>query len=209
MALSWRLANSAAIMATSESGSAWHAGHVADALFVPGRRIIAGAPTGGVWSLRGDGDARCLTDDWDDPDVKAMAYGPDGPRHVFVATTSAVWESRRVPDGGWTRHSMPANGVHSLELLASSRRLIAAGEGGVWWAEVPESLLQGPFCGIRRASLTGPDRPSTRLRDSTVWRRRQAPVDGAAWCQSVTPECPPEQHLRSRRGSRSTGTCSG
>lgn len=176
--LAWRLANPGSIRIPDANVGAWHAGHVADAVFLPGRRILAGAQTGGLWVLGREEVARCLTDDWDDPDVTAMVCGPDGPCHVFVATKTAVWESKDVPDAAWTRHPLPSGGVHQLEVLVGPRRIVASGQGGVWWASIPRVVAPG---GLRWTSAVVADSNGAGLSRSPGFYGIAALPGASAW----------------------------
>jgi hypothetical protein len=66
------------------SGGAWHAGHVADILTLDKSGILAASQMGGVWLITDSKTAIPLGDDWDAPDVRCLALGPDGPRHVYA-----------------------------------------------------------------------------------------------------------------------------
>jgi hypothetical protein len=75
---------------TGEKEDAWNSGHVNDIIeFQDGNALIAATESGGVWMIDGDNNSLSLSDTWDNPDVKCLALGPDGPRHVFAGCTVA------------------------------------------------------------------------------------------------------------------------
>jgi hypothetical protein len=88
--LQWRPAQAGAIQ-RDDQRTTWHAGHV-EAILSDGQTVIAGAHSGGVWlinpipspSYRDGYRATPLSDRWDTPNVRALAFGPDGTRHVFA-----------------------------------------------------------------------------------------------------------------------------
>jgi len=93
--LVWEPAQENAIQ-RDDFSTVWHAGHVS-ALLSNGQDVVAGTQTGGVWHLdllipipghrphyREIYWATPLSDFWDTPDVSSLAFGPDGPRQVFV-----------------------------------------------------------------------------------------------------------------------------
>lgn len=85
----WQLAIPFGIEIDSTS-DAWHSGHVNDVIeFSDLSEIIVATATGGVWLIDEAGDAIPLSTTWDNPDVKCLAAGPDGPRHMFAGCTVA------------------------------------------------------------------------------------------------------------------------
>src|SRR5262245_47659677 len=71
-----------------EEDDAWHSGHVNDIIRLPDLSgIVVATESGGVWMIDNVGDAFQLSDTWDNPDVKCLAFGTDGPRHVFAGCT--------------------------------------------------------------------------------------------------------------------------
>ena len=90
--LQWQPTNTWGIL-VDEHSDAWHAGHLNDALPLTDDSVLAGTDSGGAWLCTPD-DASALGDDWDDPNVAALASGPDGPWHVLCATDQTLRESR-------------------------------------------------------------------------------------------------------------------
>jgi hypothetical protein len=87
--IQWRLATPFGIEVNAET-NAWYSGHINDVLPFPDlSAILVASETGGVWLLDGAGTSLALSDPWDCPDVKCLALGPDGPRHVFAGCTVA------------------------------------------------------------------------------------------------------------------------
>lgn len=73
-----------------EHAEAWHSGHVNDIVELQDRSaIVVATESGGVWMIDANSNALQLSDTWDNPDVKCLALGPDGPRHLFAGCTVA------------------------------------------------------------------------------------------------------------------------
>jgi hypothetical protein len=88
-ALKWKLASPFGILVDKEKG-AWHSGHVDDIIeFADGRAIVVATESGGLWLIDPDAGTLPLSDTWDNPDIKCIAMGPDGPRHLFAGCTIA------------------------------------------------------------------------------------------------------------------------
>jgi hypothetical protein len=89
----WTQPNRFGIQIGEETAETWHSGHVTDVFQWPDLSgIIVATETGGVWAVDiNDNDindnALPLSDGWDTPDVKCLAVGPDGSRHVFAGCT--------------------------------------------------------------------------------------------------------------------------
>lgn len=85
----WQLANPFGIQIDAPT-DAWHSGHVNDVIEFPDRSaVIIATESGGVWLIDAASDPLPLSSTWDNPDVKCLALGPDGPRHVFAGCTVA------------------------------------------------------------------------------------------------------------------------
>jgi hypothetical protein len=85
----WQLAVPFGIEIDPKS-DAWYSGHVNDIFEFPDLNgIVVASATGGVWLIDQDGDAISLSSTWDNPDVRCLAPGPDGPRHMFAGCTVA------------------------------------------------------------------------------------------------------------------------
>jgi hypothetical protein len=79
-----------------EHVEAWHSGHVNDILELQDRSaIVVATESGGVWMIDGDNNSLPLSDTWENPDVKSLALGPDGPRHLFAGCTAAYDSAER------------------------------------------------------------------------------------------------------------------
>ncbi len=73
-----------------ERADAWHSGHVNDIVELQDRSaIVVATESGGVWMIDANSNPLQLSDTWDNPDVKCLALGPDGPRHLFAGCTIA------------------------------------------------------------------------------------------------------------------------
>ncbi|HEV8334622.1 MAG TPA: hypothetical protein VGQ22_24585 [Steroidobacteraceae bacterium] len=88
-AVKWELASPFGIL-VDEANRAWHSGHVDDVIeFADGRAILVASESGGLWLIDPDAGTLPLSSTWDNPDVKCIAMGPDGPRHLFAGCTIA------------------------------------------------------------------------------------------------------------------------
>src|SRR6266516_4763463 len=73
-----------------EQAGAWHSGHVNDIIeFQDHSVIVVATESGGVWMINNNNNSLPLSDSWDNPDVKCLALGPDGLRHLFAGCTVA------------------------------------------------------------------------------------------------------------------------
>ncbi len=157
----WSLASPFGI-AVDEEHDAWHTGHINDMVRLDdgaGGLLIA-AQTGGVWIVNQNNDALPLSDRWNKPDVNCLVAGLDGPRHFFAGVsasggngapdgpgstfTSAIYEAdpeSALPLLHWKEIAgFPADAgtVNDLAVVPRHRRLVAACDGGLYWAEIPK-----------------------------------------------------------------------
>src|SRR5262245_17423455 len=79
----------------SINNGAWFSGRVTDTLVI-GKIIIVATSYGGVWRVDPSSnvlegfDTRCLTDDWDDPNVQRLAHGPDNDQQVYAGCETTL-----------------------------------------------------------------------------------------------------------------------
>ncbi len=136
--LSWSRVNSLGIL--KDAGQdAWHAGRVVDVIAQTSSGVLAATEHGGVWSVTHGGFAIPLSDSWDKPDMNSLAAGPDGPAHFFAAGVG-LYETdvtHAFPIFNWREIRHPLARVIKLVVLPASRRIVLAGEGGVFWAPIP------------------------------------------------------------------------
>ena len=79
----WQLATPFGIQVNEEKNM-WHSGHVNDIIpLTDVNSILVATETGGIWLVDQDNGSVALSTDWDVPDVKCMAMGPDGTRRVI------------------------------------------------------------------------------------------------------------------------------
>jgi hypothetical protein len=192
--LSWLPAQSYALQLDSRRES-WHAGHVS-ALLSDGTCVIAGTQTGGVWLLNpsiqpayGSGHrATPLSNDWETPDISALAYVPDGRTQVYVGTANSdLLFFLELKQGlgemtldRVTRIPLPsALTVFAIAIaqgqepaVHSRPRIVLACSNGVLWADLPNSLGDtkgyvwqsaqglppGPISGLAPAGWSGKGR---------------------------------------------------
>jgi len=134
----------------------WHAGHI-NALLSNNAVIVAGAQTGGVWLINPvpipsyrDGDqAICLSDDWDNPDINCLAYGPDSATQVFVGGNATsllillelIEVTGAMVPGQTTAIPLPVScNINAIVVQKDQRRIVLATDSGVWWSPLPPTL---------------------------------------------------------------------
>ena len=153
--LQWLPAQSYSIQRDSTRDT-WHAGHTS-ALLSDDVVVIAGTQTGGVWLLtpaliptyRQGHSGVCLSNDWDNPDVASLSYGPDGSTQVYVgcANASALVLIELQPVLGGMVHLRTTNiplpfagSINAIAVLGQSRRIVLATTFGVWWSPIPNPV---------------------------------------------------------------------
>jgi hypothetical protein len=148
----WSQAGTSALAIDKNQGI-WHSGHVNAIIPLGGGAILAGADTGGVWSVTANGDALALSDDWDNPDVTCMAIGPDGPNHFYTGTGAngkgGLYVSEpdtvflnfikwhKVPLVDSAGNLLNTGRVLCMVATKGNRKLVLGCDNGVFWSDVP------------------------------------------------------------------------
>ncbi len=140
----WGQADSLAIQ-IDENADAWQSGRVIDVLALDSGGLLVGTETGGVWSVTSVGQALPLSNDWDDPDITALVFGPDGSRHFYAGcggSNGALYEtdtSDPLPILAWRQITIPmqTGAIYRVGVLRNSRRIVLACQNGVWWSPIP------------------------------------------------------------------------
>src|SRR5436853_1952548 len=126
----WQLASPFGIL-IDESKNAWHSGHVNDVIeFTDRSAIVVATESGGVWVLSDSADPLPLSTTWDNPDVKCLAMGPDGPRHLFAGCTIAY-------DSAEKRSYKTENGSAPVIMETDSAQLVPL----LTWNPIADALL--------------------------------------------------------------------
>lgn len=147
-AIQWRRATQYGIAIDSDRG-AFAAGRMVDVLTSASGALIAAAETGGVWLIT-NGGTIALSEDWANPDVQCLAFGPDGEHHVLAGCTSRLsgdgvnllMESNRLAAAPlvapWQVVSLPPEitVVNDIAVVGGDRVVIACNKG-VYWSLVP------------------------------------------------------------------------
>src|SRR5215510_4664166 len=130
------------------NGAAWFSGRVTDTLGI-GKIIIVATGYGGVWRVDPSSnvlegfDTRCLTDDWDDPNVQRLAHGPDNDHQVYAGcgTTLRYFE---LDNNNLISRSvvlpLPVSDlkiVYAILIQKDFPRIVLATGTGVWWSVIP------------------------------------------------------------------------
>ena len=136
-ALTWRLAVQKGIELNAAI-QAWHSGRAQDVVDFADGSVLVGTNGGGIWWANKAGDARSLSDAWDDPDITAVRRGPDGQFHVYVATSKGLRENRSSRLDDWRAIPTPAGAViRDIAVLRGPRRIVLATSTGLYWSRIP------------------------------------------------------------------------
>src|SRR5215831_17377343 len=83
---------------------------------------------------------------WDNADTTCLAFGPDGPYHIFAgcagySRNGALWVTDPAsvdPLNSWSNIPLPDSfrGINRILVLRRSRRVVVAAQGGVWWSPI-------------------------------------------------------------------------
>ena len=146
--INWRQANPFAIEIDSEQ-DAWHAGNVRDVLELDTGGVVVATESGGIWQIMPNAAALALTDALDDTDTNCLAFGPDGPSHLYAGCEGgALLEtdpSSAFPLFNWQRVSgLPDTGqIFKVLVLQMRRRIVIAAYKGIFWSVIPEAGMTG------------------------------------------------------------------
>lgn len=140
----WTLASPYGIQ-RNEAEDAWHSGHANDILELDTGQLLVATETGGVWMVDPTGGNLALSDDWANPDLFCLAFGPDDPRHVFAGCSGGIIRetdlNQPIPFLAWREIANPvpekAGIVYRIVIIRNLRRIIAACAGGLFWAVIP------------------------------------------------------------------------
>jgi hypothetical protein len=167
-ALVWLPANPFAIL-IDPAQDIWHAGHVNDVLALDSGGIVVGTASGGVWLIEANDNAVPLTDDKDQPGITSLAFGPNGPLHIFAggdglfetdtSTSVPLFNWRPVPLTPVRPGGMSIGSINRLVVLKQRRQIVLACSNGVFWSPIPTSgdvynwqqlpnLPQGQYSGL-------------------------------------------------------------
>jgi hypothetical protein len=167
--IQWKQATHFGILSDA-TANAWHSGHVTEVLQLSDTdAFLVATETGGVWMVADNGTQLQLSDSWDDPDSMCLAFGPDGPRHVFAGCTrqyyGAPYESvptvmesnaaAAIPLLDWSpvggRLPPRAGSITRIVVITHLRRIVVACKkardndtGGIYWATIPPSFGPAP-----------------------------------------------------------------
>ena len=151
----WKQANPLAIEIDANA-NAWHSGRVNDVLALDSNRLVVGTDTGGVWLV--STTAIPLSNNWDNPDIKCLAFGPDGPEHIYAGCggNGALFEADAAdfqPLSTWRQRPIPeqAGAIYRIGIVKGSRRIVLACANGVWWSPIPPAPTRNANYAWRQA----------------------------------------------------------
>jgi hypothetical protein len=152
----WEQADRLAIQ-TDRQHQGCHAGHVNDVLTLGSGQVLAAADSGGVWQIQAGGGhglpepfARPLSNDWDNPDTNALAFGPDGAHHVFAGCKDLAGTTDRLYESDSTAPVRPR--LESGAGFAYHHHIGARGEGPLYRSSAG-ALQQIPLTPGARSQL--------------------------------------------------------
>jgi hypothetical protein len=146
--INWRQANPFAIEIDPEQ-DAWHAGNVRDVLELETGGVVVATESGGIWQIMPNAAALALTDALDDTDTNCLAFGPDGPTHLYAGCEGgALLEtdpSSAFPLFSWQRvPGLPDTGqIFKVLVLHMRRRIVIAAYKGIFWSVIPAAGMTG------------------------------------------------------------------
>jgi hypothetical protein len=158
----WKQADVLAIQGNVDPDT-WHAGHVNDILKLDDGSLLVATDTGGVWAITSQQQAIFLSGSWASVDMTSLAFGPDGPQHLYAGTYQsaespggALFEtdtSALAPQFSWrpVNPSPPCVSIWRILVDAGARRIILActnsgGQAGIWWSQIPPApSAQGTY----------------------------------------------------------------
>lgn len=143
-----RTKRSSRVHKPKKTESAWFSGRVMDILLNEENIIIA-TSFGGVWRvdtskpvLEGF-DTACLTDSWDDPNVRCLAHGPDNDKQIYAGCEATLRyfelndESLVTASVLLTLPVSDLNVVYRILIQKNPRKIILATGAGLWWSAIP------------------------------------------------------------------------
>lgn len=172
-AVQWHQAAAGAIL-IDENKNFWETGRINDVAVTFRGTLLVGADSGGVWAIgAGGGTATALSDDWDNPDIRCVRFGPDGDDHVFAAggALHVTDPSAAVPLFNWheiTSIAALAPGtIYSMAVLRAPRRIVVACDAGLLWAEIPPAGPKSKGCLAALLGLGG----GPKWADTFAWKQ--------------------------------------
>jgi hypothetical protein len=151
--LEWRPAQVGSIVRDPQHAT-WHTGHI-HAVVSDGHAVICGSDSGGAWLInpivsptyRDGYRAQPLSDHWDTPTVRCLAYGPDGTHHVFAGCADGgslfLIELQPVTGAMVVKQSdlripLPTpTWVFAVVSIEQPRRVVIGTNAGLFWSDVP------------------------------------------------------------------------
>ncbi len=124
-----------------------------------GDQILAGTEAGGLWSIGPVAPAFPLSGNWPMPQIRSLAYGTRGARHLYCGTEDGLLETD--PSGAlfllsWTRVNglpgpggvfvigpQPGGDIYDILVLGAKNTIVVATDAGVWWSTIPATTGTG------------------------------------------------------------------
>jgi hypothetical protein len=194
----WQQADTLAIQ-VDDDGQIWHAGHVQDIVVLDDESLVAATQTGGMWAVSASGTGIALGD-FDSPDFKSLAFGPDGPRHLFAGGGSLFETDAGAPAPLLTWQKIEPlqdesgkaiGGIYKIVVIPYSRIVVLACSNGVYWSTIPPTQVRRG-CLAALLGLLNP--PPTR---TYSWRKaRGLPDETPFYGMTLGPRVGPNEGAR-------------
>jgi len=129
------------------NGTAWFSGRVTDVLLI-GKIIIVATSSGGIWKVDSSKtvmegfDTRCLTDNWDEPNVQCLARGPDNDKQIYAGCEKTLRYFELDNDNliaSSVQLNLPVSNpkIYRILIQKETPRIIVATGAGLWWSPIP------------------------------------------------------------------------
>lgn len=171
-AVRWQQASPVSILLKTRPES-FEAGHVNDVLVRGNGGLLVATDTGGVWSISAQTFAAFpLSDSWEKPDMRCLAFGPDGEDHVYAGGSALYVTDPSAPVPLFAWHSLKSldkmnpGTIWRVAVMKSARRIVVVSDNGIFWSKIPPMGPLSPGCLGALLGITGPP-----WSDGHVWQQ--------------------------------------
>ncbi len=168
----WRRASDWGICVSGtpdDDAAAYNAGHLNDILRLdetPFSTILVASDTSGVWLVnQAGGLALELSNTWAQPNLRSLARGVRGTRHVYAAgdalfetdvtQLAAILSWNQIPVVDSSGNTINHGGINDAVALGRARKLVLACGNGIFWAEIPAAGSSYAFTKVPRMPTVG------------------------------------------------------
>ncbi|MFN8393385.1 MAG: hypothetical protein U0176_01785 [Bacteroidia bacterium] len=122
---------------------AFASGRVDDMVDFRDGSVLMGVSTGGIWKVDKLGNSQNLTPStWANIDVSTIERGTDSEFHVYLATSTTLYENRSPNLDNWTTINLPSGTtrVNDISILNGQRVILLGCNNGVFLSPIPNPL---------------------------------------------------------------------